>query len=170
VTLRLRIPGWAESATLRVNGEAVDSDLTPGKFVELRRGWTPGDVVELDLPMRATVLEANPLVEETRNQVAVKRGPVVYCLESPDLPDGVRVENVAVTRDAEFTPQFDGAVLDGVTVLEAPLVARDGAPWERRLYRPRQVEAEQEIRARLIPYYAWSNRGESEMSVWLPSE
>jgi DUF1680 family protein len=77
VALHLRIPGWAIDATLRVNGEPVDADLTPGTFAELRRAWTPGDVVELELPMPATLLEANPLVEETRNQVAVKRGPIV---------------------------------------------------------------------------------------------
>ena len=48
-------------------------------------------MVELDLPMPARLIEANPLVEETRNQVAIERGPIVYCLESPDLPKGVRV-------------------------------------------------------------------------------
>ena len=48
--------------------------------------WKKGDKIELVLPMEAKLIEANPLVEETRNQVAVKRGPVVYCLESIDLP------------------------------------------------------------------------------------
>jgi DUF1680 family protein len=77
---------------------------------------------------------------------------------------------VAVPRDAQFEPRFDGALLDGVPVLEARLAVRKSAPWDDALYRPWQVEGEQEIRARLIPYYAWSNRGESEMSVWLPAE
>lgn len=170
VTLRLRIPGWAESATLRVNGEASDVKLTPGTYAELRRAWTPGDVVALDLPMPATVLEANPLVEETRNQVAVKRGPIVYCLESPDLPDGVRVQDVTVPRGVEFTPHFDGALLDGVAELDATLVVRKSADWDGTLYRARQASAGETIAARLIPYFAWGNRGKSEMSVWLPSD
>jgi uncharacterized protein len=170
VTLRLRIPGWATGATLSVNGDTSDAKPTPGTYAELRRAWTPGDVVELELPMPATVLEENPLVEETRNQVAVKRGPIVYCLESPDLPEGVRVEEVAVPRDAEFTPRFDGALLDGVTVLDAPLSVRKSPPWDGDLYRPRQSSDSETVAARLIPYYTWSNRGKSEMSVWLPAD
>ena len=56
--------------------------------------------------MPARLIEANPLVEETRNQVAIKRGPIVYCLESPDLPKGVRVQDVAIPADAKLTAQL----------------------------------------------------------------
>ncbi len=52
------------------------------------------------MPVR--LIEANPLVEETRNQVAIQRGPIVYCLESPDLPEGVRVKDVAVETDRQI--------------------------------------------------------------------
>ena len=89
--LKLRIPGWADSATIHVNGQPANATATPGTYAEIRRNWKPGDMVELQLPMPAQLIEANPLVEETRNQVAIKRGPIVYCLESPDLPEDVRV-------------------------------------------------------------------------------
>ena len=90
-SLKLRIPGWADEATIQVNGSAASAKAKPGTYAELRRIWKAGDVVELQLPMPARLIEANPLVEETRNQVAIKRGPIVYCLESPDLPKDVRV-------------------------------------------------------------------------------
>ena len=78
----------------------------PQSYFEVRRVWQPGDFVDLDLPMPARLMEANPLVEEDLNQVAVQRGPVVYCLESPDLPPGVR----HFRRDHSGGPQADGAL------------------------------------------------------------
>jgi DUF1680 family protein len=74
--LKLRIPGWADAATIRVNGSPLNIKTTPATYAEVRRGWRPGDVVELQLPMPARLVEANPLVEETRNQVAIQRGPI----------------------------------------------------------------------------------------------
>ena len=102
-SLKLRIPGWADEATIQVNGTASSEKNKPGTYVELHRNWKAGDVVELQLPMTARLIEANPLVEETRNQVAIKRGPIVYCLESPDLPKDVRVQDVAIRADAKLS-------------------------------------------------------------------
>ncbi|MEO2003480.1 MAG: beta-L-arabinofuranosidase domain-containing protein, partial [Candidatus Poribacteria bacterium] len=165
--LRMRIPGWAESAALRVNGEPVDADVTACSYTEIRRRWQAGDIVELDLPMPAQLVEAHPLVEEARNQVAVKRGPIVYCLESQDLPEGVRVRDVVVPADAELVPRSEGELLGGVTVIEGDAIAMGTDDWEGRLYRPLSEPSATRIRARFIPYYTWANRGESEMSVWL---
>jgi DUF1680 family protein len=166
--IRLRIPGWVDSAKIRVNGESVNVTPSPGAYAEIRREWRGGDKIELDLPMPAVKLEANPLVEETLNQTAFKRGPIVYCLESHDLPEGTRVSDVTVSPAAEFEPRHDDSLLGGVTVLEGPLTAQSAASWGRVLYRPLTPKARREIQGRLIPYYAWSNRGKSEMSVWLP--
>ena len=116
----------------------------------------------------AQLIEAHPLVEETRNQVAVKRGPVVYCLESCDLPDGVRVQDVKLPVDSKFSVKYDAELLSGVTVIEGDVFATRKSPRDNSLYRPLQPIDEREIRVRLIPYYAWANRKPSEMSVWLP--
>jgi hypothetical protein len=166
--LKLRIPGWAESATIRVNDSPVDVKAVPGTFVEIRRHWKPDDVVELDLPMPAKLIEANPLVEETRNQVAIQRGPIVYCLESPDLPKDIRVQDVVVPAGTELVPRYDANLLQGVTVIEADVLARPSGDWDATLYRPLGDVQEKPIKVKFIPYYAWSNRGPSEMSVWLP--
>ena len=92
-SVRLRIPAWAESATLQVNGVGEDAP-TPGTYAEVPREWQDGDVVELSLPMQPRLMMAHPLVEECRNQVAVMRGPMLYCLESHDLPTGVPTHEV----------------------------------------------------------------------------
>jgi len=164
----LRIPGWASGGTIKVNGEGVQAGVEPGSYARVRRKWSAGDVIDLDLPMDVVLIEANPLVEEVRNQVAVMRGPVVYCLESPDLPSGVRVDQVAVTADTRWTPRFDEDLLGGLTVLEGKALATRRGDWTNRLYRRRTPGAERTIDVKLIPYYAWANRGASQMTVWLP--
>jgi uncharacterized protein len=167
-TLKLRIPGWAEAASVRVNDSQLDANTSPASYAEIRRRWQPGDVVALDLPMPAQLIEAHPLVEEARNQVAVKRGPIVYCLESPDLPPGVRVEHVVVPADVKLTPRYIAGALEGVSVIEGNVLARSSHDWDGALYQPLRRGNEKEISVRFVPYYAWSNRGPSEMTVWLP--
>ncbi|MCB9136821.1 MAG: glycoside hydrolase family 127 protein [Caldilineaceae bacterium] len=166
--LMLRIPGWVNDATVSVNGEPVAETILSGRYFRLERNWTEGDVVELNLPMPAQLFQAHPLVEEVRNQVAVMRGPVVYCLESPDLPAGVRPMDVSLTDDAEFT-LAESRDLPGIPAL-ATMGIINGAEadeWNGLLYRELQPDEGAEMPIRLIPYYAWDNRGQSEMTVWL---
>jgi DUF1680 family protein len=167
-SLKLRIPGWADEATMQVNGSAANAPAKPGTYAQLRRKWKAGDVLELRFPMPARLIEANPLVEETRNQVAIKRGPIVYCLESPDLPKDVRVQDVAIPANSKLSARYDAELLGGVTEIEANAIARPSGDWDGKLYRPLAGAREREIKARFIPYFAWANRGPSEMSVWLP--
>ena len=166
--MKLRIPGWAEDATLTVTGSEVDVELTPGTYAEVRRSWQAGDVVELHLPMRPRLMIAHPLVEELRNQVAVMRGPVLYCLESHDLPEGVPTCEVSIPRDIKLTSRHMLDLLGGVTVLEGTALRVAQGDWTNRLYRPLPFIAPQPIPLRLIPYYAWANRGVAEMTVWMP--
>jgi DUF1680 family protein len=167
-SLNLRIPVWADQATIQVNGLAASTPAKPGTYAELRRTWKAGDVVELRLPMQVRLIEANPLVEETRNQVAIKRGPIVYCLESPDLPKDVRVSDVSIGADAKFSEQYDSDLLNGVTVIETQVSAKSTGDWDGKLYRTLGDGPERKIKGRFVPYYAWANRGKSEMTVWLP--
>jgi DUF1680 family protein len=166
--LRLRIPGWANGAALRVNSAPKRTVPEPGRYFEVKRLWSAGDVLELTLPMHVRLLQAHPLVEEARNQVAVQRGPVVYCLESSDLGKGVKVSDVVIPGRIELTPRFDAALLGGVTVLEGKAEALVEAEWSGMLYREWTPPAARVIDLRLIPYYAWGNRGPSEMTVWMP--
>ena len=167
-TLKLRIPEWSHDARVSINGKAEPLDARPGSYASLTRQWIPGDVVSLELPMAARLIEANPLVEETLNQFAVKRGPIVYCLESADLPPGVRVGDVSLSPDIRLTAQLEPQLLDGVVVLQGTADVRPSGDWEGRLYREVQPTPTNEVPIRLVPYYAWGNRGPGEMTVWMP--
>lgn len=167
MALHLRIPAWCDRATVKVNGEVVDVPVKANTYATLNRVWKKGDVVELDMEMRVKLMESNPLVEETRNQVVVKRGPLVYCLEGMDVADGRRIDDVLIPSTIQFTPTeitIDGSkmiALDG----EARLM--DEASWDNVLYRE-VGKADRAVKIRLIPYFAWGNRGKSEMTVWMP--
>lgn len=167
--LKLRIPGWADDATLTVNGREPDIELTPGTYAQIRRAWRTGDVVELRLPMRPRLMMAHPLVEECRNQVAVMRGPMLYCLESHDLPEGAPIHEVLLPRDIELTARRVPDLLTGVTVLEGRALRLPQGDWTNRLYQPVPTTAPRRLAIRLIPYYAWANRGAGEMTVWIPA-
>ncbi|HVM62638.1 MAG TPA: glycoside hydrolase family 127 protein [Verrucomicrobiae bacterium] len=167
--LKLRIPGWADGTTVRVNRQPLDASRSPTGYLEIHRAWRCGDLVELDLPLPARLIEANPLVEEDRNQVAVQRGPIVYCLESPDLPQGVQLADLAIPAGIRLVPRYDPALLQGVAVLEGRALVRQDVAWNG-LYRVFHPAPARIVPVRFIPYFAWANRGPSEMSVWLPIE
>jgi DUF1680 family protein len=115
-------------------------------------------------------MQAHPSVEETRNQVAIMSGPLVYSLESIDLPDGRRFSEVRLPRDARLASFTEaGGAVNGMTLLEATAawrVADHG--FDAPLYREVPDQPLQETELTVIPYFAWANRGASEMSVWLP--
>jgi DUF1680 family protein len=165
--LKLRIPGWARSAAVRINDRPADDTPAPGTYFELRRSWSPGDLIDLDLPMPVEVIEANPLVEDDLNQVAIKRGPVVYCLESTDLPPGVGIMQVRVPADIQFAERYDQRLLNGVVALDCTLLAQTKGDWAGQLYRNTTDDQTRPVKTRLVPYCVWDNRGTSEMSVWL---
>jgi DUF1680 family protein len=166
IALRLRIPAWSERTTLALNGKPQTGPAA-GRYTEIRRRWSAGDVVELELDMAPRLMQANPLFEAARNQTAVMRGPLVYCLESPDLPPGVRVSEVALPRAIPLNPRFDRALLGGVAVLEGTGRRYPERKWSG-LYAALRPSPPEPVAVRLIPYFAWSNRGVSHMTVWMP--
>lgn len=168
LAVMLRIPGWAASAQVTINGKPADVQPTPGTYVALRRRWAPGDVIQLDLPMDITFVQAHPLVEEDRNHVAVMRGPIVYCLESPDLPEGVTVDDVAIIPNGTWRPRRSPNLLGNVVALDGDARITPTPDWASHLYQRLSPAVHNRKRITLIPYYAWANRGTSEMTVWIP--
>lgn len=163
-SLFLRIPGWCKKASLTVNGQAVDTKT--GTYAQIDRAWKVGDVVELNLDMPVQLIETNPLVEETRNQVAVKRGPIVYCAESTDFPAGTNVFDIVMPlqHDLKPVPQtIDGS---NVQALQGKAFLQPKTDWTKSLYKEVRTE-NKPIQVTLIPYFAWGNRGKSDMTVWL---
>ncbi|KQT44777.1 hypothetical protein ASG47_15190 [Devosia sp. Leaf420] len=162
--VKLRIPDWCEGASLSVNGEAVPVKPEKG-YVTVRRTWVKGDTIALDLPMPAERLYSHPGVIMNAGRVALKRGPLVYCIEEVDNPGG-RVQRIRIKRDGEVEAKTDSGLFDGVVMLKAQALAVDEGEWQG-LYRSKPpVEKESSLTA--IPYYLWANRGQGSMVVWIP--
>lgn len=167
--LMLRIPGWAEGGSLLVNGKKTElTAVHAGTYLCVEIEHTEGTVAELSLDMPVRLTTANSMVEEAENHVAVERGPLVYCMESPDTDEDT-LDGLIVPADAEF--ETEPIRIEGRQIValksEFFLLKRD-AFHRKALYqtlgRYRKVPKE----VRLIPYFAWDNRGMGEMRIWFP--
>ncbi|QQY83297.1 glycoside hydrolase family 127 protein [Tamlana sp. s12] len=164
--IKMRIPGWAEKASLSVNGEKIKTKPVSGTFETLSREWKKGDVITLKLPMGIKLMEGHPRIEEVRNQVAIKRGPIVYCIESPDLPLDTSVLEVYFNGNSKLKAVHKPDFLGGVTVVEGEFLLRKDN--KQGMYRSIDKPNLETHQTQFVPYFAWSNRGQAEMTVFMP--
>lgn len=164
----LRIPAWCKNAKLTINGKLVNTKLNSGTYAEISLKWKAGDVLVLQLPMPVTYIEANPLVEETRNQVAVKRGPIVYCLESVDLPKTGKITNIALSPNAGLKPIQVKIANSNIVSLMGTAELSPNKNWTNTLYQEVSAAKDIKVPIQLVPYYAWDNRGHTNMETWIP--
>lgn len=167
-TLNLRIPGWAQSGSVSQNGQTVQ--LTPAhsaSYYPVRITENTVITLQLDMPVRFTVSHA--LVEENTNQAAVERGPLVYCIESPDASLHT-LDDLMLDPTAQFEPVPFEIAGRSVTALEgdALCICRSESYDADALYQTLSCTGLKPARIRMIPYFAWDNRGYGEMKIWLP--
>ena len=165
ITFRLRHPEW--SRTMQVSASNGVTATEDNGYLILSGTWRKGDAITIDMPMETHIVEANPLVEEARGQVAVLRGPIVYCAESQDL-GGADIDDIVIPTDTRFTPVETRIAGSRIMALEGEVLVRSEASWKGTLYRDASAKKQKKT-IRLIPYYAWGNRGKSEMTVWMPA-
>ncbi len=173
-TLSLRIPSWCLHASLTVDGEPTGGTLAAGTTATVRRTWTAGARVVLELPMPVRLHVSDDRVDATRGSVAFTRGPLVYAFEQVDQPAGVPVDDLRIT--AAPTP---GTALPlpepstgagGGTVATATVTAHPEllggvhtitvAATVRGTTDP--------VEAVAVPYAVWANREVGSMRVWTP--
>ncbi len=162
--VKLRIPGWCSGWSVTVNGAKVDVSSVDG-YVTIHRTWTKGDTVALDLPMTAEKIYAHPAVIMDAGRVALKRGPLVYCLEEADNPGGF-VQRLKIGRDAELKTSTRADLFGGIVTLSAEGTAIQTGDWQS-LYRTKRAD-EEPATLTALPYYLWANRGRGSMVVWVP--
>ena len=176
--LHIRIPGWtvgepipgelyrdenrsAEPVRILLNGKPISWQQHNG-YAVIDRVWKKGDRIRLSLPMPVRKLVATDSVKADHSRFALQRGPIVYCLEGPDNADAA-VMNIVVDTTAPIETRFQPQLLNGVMTLQMP-----GRSTKRQVNSDQLIQASQPVTA--IPYYAWANRGPSEMEVWIPYE
>ncbi|HEU4754602.1 MAG TPA: glycoside hydrolase family 127 protein, partial [Armatimonadota bacterium] len=173
-TFFLRIPGWARGAQVLINGRpARDVAPVPGQYVRVHRLWEDGDIIRLILPLPVERVQSHPYVASNNGRVALRRGPLIYCVEQVDL-DGLDPRDLVLPSGSEIAARWEPELLGGVVTLGGPALARrEGQAWGPALYDtagsvPPPEEAAARLRA--VPYYAWANREPGGMAVWIRSE
>jgi len=172
-TLYLRIPRWSERTQVTVNGKTV-SGVTPGQYLAVRRRWEPGDSISVKFDLTTHLVEANPRVVDDYGRVAVQRGPLVYCLEQLDQPEGVVLADVRLDTSqkssSQFQEEFRDDLLGGILALQCTGALDDKSSSRAGLYFRYRPEASGKRATTLtfIPYYAWANRAATPMQVWTP--
>ncbi|QMV45132.1 glycoside hydrolase family 127 protein [Cohnella cholangitidis] len=165
-TLALRLPGWCNDIKVKVNGQPVDPALIEVKgYAKLRRAWNSGDRIQVEMAMPVELVRSHPELREAAGKVAVQRGPIVYCMEEAD--NGGNLRDVRLSSEATFGGRFEPELLNGVYVLESDHGWRtDASTVTDDLYVAKRYPLTQ-ASLRFIPYYAWANRSEGEMAVWV---
>lgn len=167
-TLAVHIPSYIKEVKVLLNGSPVpeaEEELTDG-YLYLKRTWKERDCLELlmDLPVRRTY--CNPLVRANENCVALQKGPLVYCFEEKD--NGAEIQELRVPRQAEFAvEEIKDGVLKGLEEISFKGI-RKSFPDSALYAETEPVREGADMKA--IPYFAWSNRGENQMRIWMPEE
>ncbi|MCY3782023.1 MAG: glycoside hydrolase family 127 protein, partial [Chloroflexi bacterium] len=130
--LALRIPDWCYDYQLSVNGEAQTAAPERG-YAVLSREWSDGDTVELTLAMPVERVMPHPSIRQTAGQIALQRGPLVYCLEEVD--NGPRLANICIPEASELNVSLDSELFGGVSVISGKALRIEPAEESSALYR-----------------------------------
>ena len=146
IKIAVRVPEWCDQYSDKAENGYMYLDLLESK------------PVSLDFAMKTVLVEANPLVIADAGKYAVMRGPLVYCMEGVD--NGSCIRDIRIDSSADF-------ILGDVSEFGAPVIKVNAYRRKAtsKLYYTKADNFEKTV-ATLIPYYAFANRGESEMQVW----
>lgn len=162
-TLAFRLPGWCDAPAVSAPRDLERTEQEG--YCYFTGVWRDGDTVTLDFPMKMRLLMASSRVREDLDKVAVARGPITYCLEQADNGPDLHLCSIDSSRAeaAKAVPMEIGG--RGMTVLEVPGMRE--APEEGPLYQSYAPVKTEPVTLKFIPYFAWANRGEGEMRVWV---
>ncbi len=140
----LRIPEWNKKYTVTLNGKAVKKTIEKGYLV-VHNKWKKGDVIALNFAMPVEMVESDSNVVANKGLRAVRRGPLVYCVEQADNK-GIDLSKISLNSKNKFTVINGHGLLNGTKKLQTT-VGKDKITF--------------------IPYYAWDNREPGKMIVWI---
>ena len=167
-------------------GQAAGLQLRVEKgYLYLTGSWQEGDEIYLNFPMDVRCVSADTRVRENIGKAAITRGPIVYCLEEADNGAELgllRVNMEKLQKDCAAKEQETGqqgvsggegvvekstALGHEMRILKIPGFRQEAVEYGNVLYGEYTPESEREVILTFLPYYAWNNRGEGEMSVWV---
>jgi len=173
-TVYVRLPEWSSHSNFKAGFAEGITDRKNG-YGQIRRRWSPGDKFSLSFNLAPQLIEANARVVENSGRVALQRGPLVYCLEQIDQPEGTSLADVSLRRDIhnsgkDSSESFEKDLLGGVVVLRHVGEVSTSSAARRSLYFSADApgSSSSKVELKFIPYYVWANRRPTPMQVWTP--
>lgn len=164
-TLAFRLPEWSDRMDYRVNGVRYEPDMIRDGYGFITRDWQTGDTIDLQFDMTVRRVKGHPLIRQTTGQIALQRGPFIYCIEEAD--NGNELHLFQLRGDNTYKVEYDSNLLGGVYKITAQ-AKRIEVPVEvDHLYFNDAQWKLRPVQSTFIPYYAWGNRGAGEMRVWV---
>ncbi|MFE9450884.1 glycoside hydrolase family 127 protein [Streptomyces sp. NPDC006739] len=172
-TLSVRIPHWCREFRVRCGSGTYDQTDAPveGGWLRLERDWAPGDRVVLELGLEPRLTAADPRVDAVRGCAAIERGPLVYCLEQVDHLGG-GLDDIVLDATRPLAVKHRPDLLGGVTTVVAGGRRRripDAGWWPYGPAGDTAPDDGEPVELTAVPYYAWANREDGSMRVWLPT-
>ena len=170
--LGVRVPHWADGASVQINGQPATAEPQAG-WLTITREWSAGEELVLDLPLTVRFTRADPRVDADRGAVALERGPLVYCLEAVDNLNQ-RLDDIIIDTESAPVAEHQANLLGGVTIIRAQGVQRPRAnqswwPYASEVQGSTAVPDPSHIALSAVPYFVWGNRDEGAMRVWIPA-
>ena len=172
-TIALRIPGWCNAYTIDGEAGCLEGEAIRDGYLYVKRVWKDGERLELEFPMEVRVMAADARVREDIGKVAVTRGPIVYCMEEADNGGNLHLYRLGTDPEpVAHRRKIGGVSVMGVTTRALRRKTRSGgeASCGNGLYTEYKKPEYEETTVEWIPYYAWANRGEGEMQVFIRAE
>ena len=162
IKVGVRVPGWSENFRISIGGKLIELNDEKGyHYLEVEAGESAVVGVVFDMTIHRNY--ANPLVSEDVGKVAISRGPFIYCLEGVD--NGTDLNCLSLSSKAKLDYEFDGSILNGVGKITA--TGKRVIPEQSNNLYSNVKPSVEDAKLTFIPYYAWANRGENEMQVWI---
>lgn len=161
-TLAFRIPSWCKYSLVYSDGKMPDK--IENGYAYFTKLWRKGDSIELNFQMDIRLIEAKPEVSDNCGKVAIMRGPLVYCLE--EIDNGKNLSDIRLSKYPSLKTEYNKELLGGLNVITFKGTKRSPEKWDTSIYREYVPSTEEGI-FKAVPYYAWNNRGEGEITVWI---
>ena len=142
--LRLRIPAWADGATIRING-SLHPGTTAGGFTRIERTWKSGDIVELKFPLSPRVLSGY------KDSISVERGPLVFSY--PIGESWVKLQDRGMTADWQVFPSTSWNYALAVSSNESSKLPVQESPVGTSPFSLKGTSVKLKVKARKLP--AW---------------
>jgi len=150
-TMKLRVPAWAHDAAITVNEEKTGATTEWGTYVEISRTWHSGDVISIAFDAPVEFLMPHPKEKCNQGRIALKKGPLVYCIEAAGNPWYV-YDKVVVDITDPLHVEYEANLLGGISTVSGTAI---------------DTATGQAVAFKAIPYFTWGNLAPGPMQVWI---